>query len=71
MARVVPSEYKRDKIAKTGIRPCEDELLKGIADDLGVVKSEVVYIALIKYLISMRPKECTANNIRFPVLVTE
>lgn len=69
MPRVVAPEFKRNLPAKTGVRLCESRMIKEIADELGIVPSEVVYLAVVKLLMEMRPEECEVNKIRIPMLV--
>lgn len=69
MPRVVAPEFKRNNLAKTGVRLCEARLIREIADELGIVPSEVVYLAVVKLLREVRPEECEAEKIRIPMLV--
>ncbi len=69
MPRIVAPEFKRNKIAKTGVRSCEHDLIGEIAEEMGIVPSEVVYIAVVKLLREQRPEDCEALKIRIPLLV--
>lgn len=69
MPKRVLEKDRRDRTAKTGIRECEQEVLLSIASELRITPSEVVYVALIKFLREERPQDCDESGIRIPVLV--
>lgn len=70
MPRVVAREFKRDQIAKTGVRICEARMLAEIAEEDGVCPSDIVYAAIQKLLLERRPQECEVNKVgRVPLFV--
>lgn len=69
MPRVVPEEFKRKYLAKTGVRLCEARMIQEIADEAGVCPADVVYAAVQKLLLEKMPVDCEINKVGTSLLV--
>ena len=63
MPRVVPPAFKRDQIAKTGVRVVEARMLQNIADEEGCCPADVVYLAIVKLLQERFPETCKVERV--------
>lgn len=69
MPRVVPPGFKRDQIAKTGVRVVEARMIQDIADEEGCCPADVVYLAVVKLLRERFPETCEVERVGASLLV--
>lgn len=69
MPRIVPPGFKRDQIAKTGVRVVEARMIQDIADEEGCCPADVVYLAVVKLLRERFPETCEAERVGAGLLV--
>lgn len=69
MGRTVPPGFKRDQIAKTGVRVVEARMLQDLADEKGVCPADIVYLAVVKLLRERFPDQCEVEEVGASLLV--